>query len=128
MDVNRIEYKVLTCVGYTLQIEIWKEEGCLHYSWKYPFVNSRKLNQVSNMVSEVSVEELNEKITILKREFEIQQVKYVMDPCFYSLILFDREGEIASYDWSDDDHIPDELSQFLDFIGSVIGDAPFLPV
>lgn len=126
MIFRKIEYSVLSHAGISLKIDIWEEDGFIRFSWEYPLFISKKLTQIKNATSNVSVEELNEMISKVRRDIEIVRGEYVMDPSYHQLILFDKDGEEMSYEWSDDDLVPDELQEFLTFVCSILGDTvPF---
>ncbi len=104
--MSKVDYKVIGPGNYKFEVRIWKENGIWQYS---------RDNDVDELL-DISAEIMENKIDDLHR-VEIKTGEKNIDPMFHALKVIDRNGDEMSFEWSDDDKIPKELEEFIEFIG-----------
>lgn len=102
--------------------DLWDEEDSSRNKYSSPYFNP--FYDHIDGISEVSIEELDEKINELGEDQEIKPGMLGFDPAFYKLEVTDKNGKLISFNWSDDDIISDGLRGFVKYLGKVIGDVP----
>ncbi len=121
---RRLKYSALAAGGRTLQVVVWENDDKLHYSWFYGFSNYMNRYRVYDEISDISVEEFNQKIDELGADCTIIVGEMEIDPVFMLLKLTDSNGKEICYKWNNYDCPSDEIQEFISYIGAIIGESP----